>query len=681
MKHKLNRGLAAAALLLCGTGLSYAQTADLTINTFDASADGTGNEWGTGTQLWDGSNGNPPGALLVTAGFSNSSDTPCTTYICLNGNPWYVGTAINFSQYKSIEFDIKWDTTSDISVSQFNDVSTIPLTATNSSGQTILNSVLNAGSIGGLEVDLCGGSGGQMAPTIITTNIPATAANGWVHMSIPINAAMSGLDGCSGIVFHKWLSQYSNQIANDFQGRFWIDNVMLQGTAGPPPPPTVTPLTKANQGLNLFASTEGNAFYDRQSVRVVGNTGKSWVGHATAGNPVTYSFTIKNFPQDPATYGCEAYLFLNPNPNFNDNAPDWNETNCVVAFIQQGATNAVMHFQYKVNEGNNNQMYSSGGNYTNVPGSWDGVTANYLETGDLGSVSTAGSAVGTWTLKFTSDTNVTLIAPDNTTSSFIIPPYNAPYFAETTGFNVYLGMQANNSATINKAVVYSSFTISGTATPFSANFMTNTILDTNAWDSSVSTGPRGVLIVPASAAYWASWSLPSAGYSLQAGGSLNNLSTWTSPSMYSLIGMQGINAQLVDSSELPAGNAGFFNLIQRTFTQLQILLPGETNAPGTATGKVGTPLPQSTSGFTVVTVNAVDASYHIINGVIDQIELSTTDSQAFLPSAMSMVNGTAVFSDSNGVLFQSTGSQTITATDISNSGIAPVTSSPVTVGP
>ncbi len=41
--------------------------------------------------------------------------------------------------------------------------------------------------IGGLEIDLCGGPGGQMAPLIVTTNIPAAAANGWVHMVIPID--------------------------------------------------------------------------------------------------------------------------------------------------------------------------------------------------------------------------------------------------------------------------------------------------------------------------------------------------------------------------------------------------------------------------------------------------------------------------------------------------------------
>ncbi len=62
-----------------------------------------------------------------------------------------------------------------------------------------------------------------------------------------------------------------------------------------------------------------------------------------------------------------------------------------------------MHFQYKVNDPNDNAMYGGGGNYTNAPGSWDDATPGYLESGNLGSVS-GNSILGTWTVKFTSDT-------------------------------------------------------------------------------------------------------------------------------------------------------------------------------------------------------------------------------------------------------------------------------------
>ncbi len=117
-------------------------------------------------------------------------------------------------------------------------------------------------------------------------------------------------------------------------------------------------------------------------------------------------------------------------------------------------------------------------------------------------------------------------------------------------------------------------------------------------------------------------------------------------------------------------------MVQRQFTQLQILLPGETNAPGTATGKIGTPMPQSIAG-TDVTVNAVDATFHIVGGVTDTIRLTTSDESAFLPSDTAMSNGTVLFTGANQMLWGSQGTWTITATDETTATILPVTSSPV----
>ncbi len=606
----------------------------------------------------------------MTADFSNSSDTPCTTYICLNGNPWYVGTAINFSQYKAIEFDIKWDNTSDISIGEFNDVSTIPLTATNSSGATILNSLLNAGSIGGLEIDLCGGPGGQNAPVIMATNIPAAASNGWVHMVIPINQAAANLDGCSGFLFHKWVSQYNSQIANDFQGRFWIDNVVLQGTAGPPPPPTIKVPTKATQGLNVFANTPG--LYDREEAVLRQATGLGWVGVATPSNPVTYSFTIAGYPKSE---NCEAYLFLNPNPNYLDNAPDWNESNSVVVYVQGDPSHATMHFQYKVGDPGDNAMLGGGGAYTNAPGSWDHVTPGYKESGNLGSV-TNNSIFGTWTVKFTSDSAVTLIAPDGNSTNLTIPSYNTALLAENDAsaipFSVYLGMQANNADAQNQAVVYSNFAINGNAQPFSEDFLTDSVLDTtNVWNTGPTTSPQGVFVATASAASWVSWTLPDTGFSLQVAPMLNNPLGWSSPTTGPIIPMVGMRSQLLASNEIPAGNTAFFELIKRVFTQLQVLLPGETNAPNTLTGKIGSPSAVNIGDQVNVTVNAVDKTFHLVSST-DTITLGSSDISATLPLSAPLSGGTVVMP----VYFGSSGSWTVTATNLTSTNIPPATSSP-----
>lgn len=234
-------GLAIAALLLAGASLPFAAAAETIIQDFSTNADGTGVEWGPGSATYDSAVGNPAGSLLLTMPFNSGSDTPGVHYVCAGGgSPWFQPVRISFSQYQRLEFDIKWDTTSDITVAQFNDLSTWPLTLTNSLGDSAWQPGTPAGSLAGstpgLNIELCGGPAGLLGPSIWTTNIPEAAASGWVHVIIPINPTQPQIDGVSGIVFHKWINQNSGLSAEGVTARFWIDNVRLESLCCPPPP-------------------------------------------------------------------------------------------------------------------------------------------------------------------------------------------------------------------------------------------------------------------------------------------------------------------------------------------------------------------------------------------------------------------------------------------------------------
>jgi hypothetical protein len=687
LKHSV-LATCAALFLAAPASLTFAQTADLTVNTFDDaySIYACDVEWGTGSVTWDGtqdSTGNGGGSCLVTVDFSNSEDTPAADYFCIGwGNPWYFPTTIDASQYKSVDFDIMYDNTSDIDIPHFNDLSTWDTTMTNKNGSNVMQSWAGSGylsgSLPGIDIEFCGRYN-MMAPSLATTNIPAAAAGGWTHISIPINPAQANIGSVNGIVFHKWINQQWG-IANDAQARFWVDNIVFKGNPLPLPPPTVSaPTTKATLGLNVFASTD-NQLYDRQLVVLRQTNGLSWVGHATPSLPVSYSFTIVGYPNST---NCEAWMFLCPNPAYTDNAPDWNETNCAIVYLQKNAAGATGHFQYKVGEPMGQNMYSGAGIYTAAPGTGGGTLP---ESGNLATVNATTGVYGTWTLKFTSDTAGQLIAPDGSATSFTFPAYNAPKFAESNpvGFNIYLGMQANKADSLNQAVVYSNFAVSNTAAPFKENFLADTVLDTtNVWNTSAASGPAGVLIVPAadSTALWLQWTLPASGLSLETSPVLNGGSlAWTLPTNGPVIGMAGVGQQLVNPGELPIGNAAFFRLIKPTFTKLQILLPGETAAPNTPTGKTGTPGSQEVDScgdysFNVI-VNAVDDNWNVINSATDTIQL-TSSSEDFLDwyDGVNLVNGTATFSVT--FLTDSPGSATITATDSSNGTKTADTSAPV----
>ena len=74
--------------------------------------------------------------------------------------------------------------------------------------------------------------------------------------------------------------------------------------------------------------------------------------------------------------------------------------------------------------------------------------------------------------------------------------------------------------------------------------------------------------------------------------------------------------------------------------KLQILLPGETAAPGTASGKTGTPSNQAANSPFNVTVNAVDANWNLVNNITHTVAISSTDPAAALPANAPLVAGT-----------------------------------------
>ena len=65
-------------------------------------------------------------------------------------------------------------------------------------------------------------------------------------------------------------------------------------------------------------------------------------------------------------------------------------------------------------------------------------------------------------------------------------------------------------------------------------------------------------------------------------------------------------------------------------TKLQVLLPGETSAPGTPTGKTGTPSPWTAGVSSAVIVNVVDANWNIVPTASLSVRLSNDTGHLFV---------------------------------------------------
>ena len=95
------------------------------------------------------------------------------------------------------------------------------------------------------------------------------------------------------------------------------------------------------------------------------------------------------------------------------------------------------------------------------------------------------------------------------------------------------------------------------------------------------------------------------------------------------------------------------------FSRLQVLLPGESPAPGTSSGRTGVPLAQTAGVPYQVTVRACDDQWNLVTSVTDAAQLLASDASATLPPAAQLQAGVRVFS----LTFNAGGTFTVYAHD------------------
>jgi hypothetical protein len=100
---------------------------------------------------------------------------------------------------------------------------------------------------------------------------------------------------------------------------------------------------------------------------------------------------------------------------------------------------------------------------------------------------------------------------------------------------------------------------------------------------------------------------------------------------------------LSGGTELLAGTSAQIEVDHGTVAKLQVLLPGETADPGSATGKTGTPSHATAGAVVAVKVNAVDAYWNVVESGTPVTVVLATDTHAILPAADALAGGTETF--------------------------------------
>jgi hypothetical protein len=663
MKIKHAAGLLVAIALASASSLQ-AQITNRTLYNFDtdqvASSPYLNNGVGWGNWFggvfagvnWDASNdasNNPAsGALQLHLTFPGGDQ-----YVLRdegnNGAPSY--GPVDLGTWTNLSFDIRYDETSTIR------------TNTSPAGQN--------GSLGVGSLDYGYMRWGSRSPSfaqdwiyyfaISATNGAGQPNTNWTHISIDLRQVAQNYSDLSGglldMLFGMDAGAYGNAPLNGSRSQtLWIDNIKLTGAIPHPAPPTLSIQKATPPALWMFG---GSGQYGRSQVALK-DTSATWIN---ATFPVTYAFTILDNATSPGALQT-GIQFIGGNPG-DQSFWDYSANNVLWLRIVSGTTNttAVADVSWKTNGPNSNP-----------------------DQHNIALQITNSVLAGTWKLTFLSNTNGTLTAPGAAAVPFSLAlsdsdaqnAFNSPIQVRFGHEN--FGNPANGGVPHYWANILVTNTASGQTVNEDFTKEGSTQLDTNVWNLNTGDGNGLINLVPTNAPYWVKWTLPDSGFTLITGPSLPALSNWNSVASTTPIAQGGVRWQLVPSESISNTPTRFFGLVQRTFTQLQVLFPGETNAPNTPTGKTGTPSPISfgnDNGAVNVTVNAVDPSFHIVNTAGGNVvSLTSSDTGASIPPGAPLVNGTLT----QQVFFSAPGSYTVTATN--NTVTMPAaTSSSITVSP
>ena len=500
-------------------------------------------------------------------------------------------------------------------------------------------------------------------PTVGYYTIPLTATN-WTHVVMPISKSLSYLSQINGIYIKMWSDGH---LTNTWTAYF--DNLEVQAipTNVPPPPPPSMMLQRATPGLQLMSTTTGGA-NARYSIHPV-SAGYSFVNAPHT----TYAITIKEYPNSALYQNFQTHMFLVPSGSMpwgvGDTSVDWNATNLIFLQIGNNADGGgYANFMYK----------------TNFGGGWGGQVFGSNTLAGIGS----SAILGTWTLSFQNTTNVTLTTPGGNSTNFVFPAESAAWFADPIGLYPYFGMQPNGAGNVGQASVIAEIKITGGVdgigipSPDIDDKFPAPPLDASTWGKTAS-DPNGVQVLGAETPFWLLWTVPDTGFSVAYNSSLlAPQSLWGDPQNLTGTAIQlGAYKRVAVPSTVASGNTLYCEMVKRVASKLQVLFPGESNAPGTLTGKVGTPDPVSlgAGGLATVTVNAVDSSWNIVSGVTDNVSFTSSDPTpaVFSPASAALVNGTVQTT----VMFGAEGGWTVTATDTTTNAVSAGTSSTITVNP
>ena len=396
------------------------------------------------------------------------------------------------------------------------------------------STMVNGSTYGYFEVDITINDDWEWAQ-LGGLNLQAANTN-WTHLSYPI--AGHGVTNA----MHSFILKLGGGWAQDGFTNAVIVNVDNIKFWTPQVPPTISLAPAGPGGAQFVSSQPANQWQRQNIVTASGNYGYSWVGNDFI-TPVTYSFTSTNFPDAVAHPGFEAHAYLVnydtlPTPvawNEVYSAIDWNATDIIVAALRNNGGGGVdFSFNFK----------------TNLSGAGINNTLAVLH---------GPSALGTWSVSFQNDVNVTLSGPGGISTNFVIDADTVAHF--NGNMLLDFGTFKNNFVNNGASATFSEIHVVGSGMPFDETFpgpgLNPDPLNVR-WRLAADDA-AAITWVPSGIAWWLNWTLPDTGFTAQSAPSVTG--PWADAGItYIIEGTSGRSGAV--PAGMPAGNKGFFRMMK-----------------------------------------------------------------------------------------------------------------------
>jgi hypothetical protein len=187
----------------------------------------------------------------------------------------------------------------------------------------------------------------------------------------------------------------------------------------------------------------------------------------------------------------------------------------------------------------------------------------YYGSGALASLICSNGPLGTWSMTFLNDTNVTLVAPDGGHTNFFLPDAATIQTLFANPLTAYFGNQQNGPGNAGQSSTYSRVKITGvTLSPEIDETFPGPVLNPDPGNAKwrvVCDVPSDVFLMLPEDKYWVRWTVPDTGFSLQSCATLVG-GSWADPGLTNIVITSTEKRMLIPASSLPAGSAGFFRL-------------------------------------------------------------------------------------------------------------------------